>query len=466
MAKQNQGGDNEDVTLDLGVELDFSETNLFEAFHKAQAEDEDDNNEEDNADENEEDNENDDDNEDQDDDNNEEDDDEGDGKKGSTKKPIKKIKVSNDDVNDMVRGHLAAKGKTKTDDEEDDDTADDGKQGPKKTAASAGKKAAGLPEGVFKTVHDHFVNTLGYEPFSAEKPFDGKPESFEQWLAENEEAKSLEAAEDMIADAFANNPIPDNVGVAVDLFKFLRNGGKVADFVQTRKHDDLTPEYISEGKDDDEKTARAKKVMTAFYKSQGWKDERIDKTIKTLETGGSLLTIAEETLPEFIEQRDKQKAIIEKNNITAKKNQETAIKQFNSNLLSIIEKQGELGSFEFKSPKQKQALKEYMFMPTVELDNGKKVPQFMADLEKARQNPMFTLFQALLIKNKGLDLTNIEKKASDKTKGNIKTKFEQALSGGGRTEQTKNESTAGGGSSKNKTNRPTDFLNFDKLEFL
>lgn len=426
---------------DLGVDVDFSETNLFEAYHKGQS------------------NENDDDNPNP----NEEDDDkipdeEDDTEPGKTKKtpPAEKVKlkVTNDDVMSMVKNHLAGKLN------EDDDEGEDGKTPDGKKDK---KQGAVLPEGVFRAVYDHFVQTLGYEPFNDESPFDGKPESFEKWLSDNEEIKIAEAAEATIAEAFTDNPNPENKGVAVDLFKFLRNGGKVADFVQTRKHDDLTPEYISQGKDDDEKLVRAKKVMTAFYKGQGWKDERIEKNIKTLETGGILLSIAEETLPEFIEQRDKQKAIVDQNNLTAKKTKETAVKQFNTNLLGIIEKEGELGSFQFKTPKEKQAIKEYMFMPTVELENGTKVPQFMVDLEKARQNPMFTLFQALVMKNKGLDLTNIEKNAANKTKNSIKDKFEKALAGG-KIDNTKTESTSGSGSSQKQT-RPTDFLNFDKLEF-
>lgn len=266
-----------------------------------------------------------------------------------------------------------------------------------------------LPTGVFKTMYEHFVENLGYTPLTKEDEFDDTSESFDKWIEKNKEDQGIQIAEEMIEEAFINNPNPNNAKLAQELFSFLRKGGNISDFVETRKFDVINAEYISSGEDDAQKIERAKTVMTNYYTSLNWDATRIDKTIKNLETGGALLSIAEETLPEFIKMNTTRKTLNDQQAASQNEAQQTEIREYNTKLLDIIDKHEALGAFEFKTPKEKEAIKEYMFLPTVKIKDGKKIPQYLADLEEAKKNPAFTLFQALTIKNKGIDMKNLKR---------------------------------------------------------
>lgn len=392
--------------------------------------------------------------------------------KGEGEDGKEKIEFKTDNILDMVKDHFKNPDKDKgggTGGGKGDDDDPDKNKGTGGADKGAGAAAAGEDEeknidpatlGVFKTMYEHFTENHGYRPMK-EGEFDGTPEAFDKWLEEEKEELAFSAAEQLIEDTFVKSPNPKNAGVALDLFRFIQNGGIVADFVETRKYDTLTAEYISSGADDDEKIERSKTVMNHYYTSQGWDKARIEKTIKNLETGGALLSMAEETLPEFIKFKEKQKAIVEANNISEKQANETKVKEYNGKLLSLIDTVQAVGPFEFKSKKEREALKQYLFVPTVDAGNGKMIPKFLADRQKASSNPLYTLFQALTYMNKGIDLSKVEENAANKTTKTLKEKLEGAVKN-----NTIDRTTGSSGSQNNNNQRPniSEILDFDNLQ--
>jgi hypothetical protein len=434
--------------LDLGLNIDFNGTDLFEQFHKSQ-------------------------------------------EKGADTKPVdlttnppkqqqqqqqqppktvKTVNTSNAGDNDdddeeevkldvtnvleMAKNKIL--GKTDTTDTGDDNTA--GKDKGEGAGAVAGADDV-VVTGIFKTVYEHFIENLGYTALTKEDEFDGSAEAFDKWVEKNKEEQAMQTAEGMIEESFINNPNPNNAKVAQDLFKFLLKGGNVADFVETRKFDVITPEFISSGKDDAEKIERAKTVMTNYYTTLNWDAARINKTIKNLETGGALLDMAEETLPEFIKMNDTRKTLTDQQTAQQHETQKNEVREYNTKLMDIIDKHEALGVFEFKTPKEKEAIKEYLFLPTVKGKDGKKIPQYLADIEEARKNPAFTLFQALTIKNKGIDMKKLEEGLTQKVKTDLKSKLEAAAAGS--VIDKSKSADAGGADTRMKI---TDILDFDNLQ--
>lgn len=392
----------------------------------------------------------------------------GDPDKDKNKSKKEAGKTDDDKETEFETGNILNMVKDHFNKDKDDDE-DKGAAAKSKSAGDSAKSKAERGEdeeivnpetlGVFKTMYEHFTENHGYRPMK-EGDFDGTAESFDKWLEDEKEELAFSAAEQLIEESFVKSPNPQNSGVALDLFKFLQNGGIVADFVETRKYDTITPEYISSGADDDAKIERSKTVMANYYNALGWDKTRVDKTIKNLETGGALLSMAEETLPEFIKMKESQKAIVEENNIREKNKNENNVKEYNSKLLNLIDTADAVGPFELKSRKEREQLKEYLFVPKVDAGNGKMIPQFLADRQKASNNPIYTLFQALTYMNKGVDLSKIEEAAADKTKKTIKEKLEGAVL------NNKIDRTAGSSADQtnNQRTKISDLLNFDDIQ--
>jgi hypothetical protein len=447
-----------DLTDDneLGFDIDFESAgnNIFETFHKQNS------NKDDNPDDNPDDDNPDDDVDDIDDKNDKSKNPKATGKSSKNKDDDNddpdKIKFDTDPIQDMIK--RKAKGEAEPDDDDDDiDPADKTKKTDK--TVKTNKDGTPVVPAVVKAFYDHLTEEAGYRPIDKEDGFDGTVEGFQKWMATVHEEQATELAESMIEEAFINNPNPRNKGMAQELFKFMQKGGAVEDFIQIHKDDDITADFITKGKDDDEKTERAKKVMINYYKSLNWDATRIEKNIKTLETSGALIDVAEDNLPEFLKLKEERKAIIERNAEQQTSRTKAQITEYNTKLVEIIDKSDSIGPFEFKNKAQRQKVKEFMFLPTVELEDGRKVPQYMVELDKARRNPTFALFQALTFMNKGLDLDNVKEKAATKTKLDLKKRLEDAVAGN-KIERTPSSSVANRDESRTKIK---DLFDFDNI---
>lgn len=335
---------------------------------------------------------------------------------------------------------------------EESDTDESGEKGKVKTAA-----AKTAPENQqFQILYDHLVAEMGYEALPEEELVDGMNEDkFLEFQERNLSTKALANAEEMIANTFEGDH--PNKEVARDLFRFLINGGKTADFVATRANDDYTATYLSEVTEDTEIEERAEKVMRAYYKSVGWEEGGIEKTIKTLKTSGTLNDIAENTLPQFIKQNVSRKAIADQTAIQQKSKTESQIKEYNTKLFEIIDTTTDFGQFKL-TPKVKKDLKEYMYSPTVEV-NGNKVPRYLAELEIAKRNPNFAIYQALNLMNKQIDLSGVQKAAANAERINLKEKLTGAALG------KKLDQPASAGAEQKTTAKATDLLDFDNIQF-
>jgi hypothetical protein len=360
-------------------------------------------------------------------------------------KEADKAPIDNEAILAMARKHALGEDQGTGD---DDGLTDDGKPKPKP-----------VPEGALGLVYEHLTGTLGFEPLSEEEgPFDGSDEKFLEWAEKNISGKAEVVAEEMIAEAFTKNP--KNAAMGKDLFRFLSNGGDIETFLDTRLNDDITPEYLAKAVDDDEREIRAEKVMRKYYKSIGWEDAAIDKTITPLKAGGQLTLMAETTLPQFVKLNSSRKAIADQQAETQRVQSQQQVKEYNTTLFKLIDESKEFGAFNLASPKEKQAIKEYMFSPTVEV-NGKKVPQYIVDLAQAKANPQFTLHQALSLYKKGIDYTNIAQKASQQATQTLKEKLEQVASAKKIEQPVSNT----GNTSNTQRANAREILDFDNIQF-
>lgn len=330
----------------------------------------------------------------------------------------------------------------------DDPNDKSGKQTPGKTV---------IAEGIYATLYEHFTEALGYEKMTEEEGFDGSEEKFIEFQEKNLTSKAEAIAEEMIVDAFADQK--ENENLAKDFFRFMKNGGSVVDFLTTRQNDDINLEFIAAVTDDDEKEERAETVMRRYYKSTGFDDSQAEKLIATSKAAGTLITMAETHLPQFVKMNENRKAIAESAAKAQREANITEIREYNTKLLTTIDTEKQIGPFSL-TPKERQTLKEYMFIPSVEL-NGKKVPQYIMDLEEAKKHPLFTLHQALSLKNKGIDYSKIGEAATTKTNQILKDKLEK-LAASSKHEQP----VAGSGNNRPQRATADSLIDFDNISFV
>lgn len=240
-------------------------------------------------------------------------------------------------------------------------------------------------------------------------------ERFFNFIQTNINKKAEAIANDEISSVFENDPVKSEI--AKDFFRHLKAGGAIEDFVAVRKHEDFTTDYLKTD-DADLKKQRATRVLNAFYTQTGVNEQTAKSMINNLDASGLLESQAEALLPDIINNREKTKQtqaqMLEQQN--AQKLQQ--IKEFNQQIVKAIDENNEFMSFDIKTKEQKQAVKEYLFLKNKDL-NGVKVTGYAYDIAKARENPMFTLFQSLTLMNKGLDRENINRTASNAVKKDL-----------------------------------------------
>lgn len=431
-----QGQDDFDLDIDVSVGTPGAETNLFEMFHKQKKEDanaavtfevpEDDKQPKDVKD--------------------EDTTDEG-STSDKVKSNVEPPKADNQKIKDLINESMGG-----TQGKGDDNKAKDDKA-----------KPAGS---MFQTLYEHFTNELGYEPLVGEdgKPIEGIDEDkFIEFEEINMRKQATVIAEDMIGEVFSKPGNQDNAETAVDLFRFLSNGGKVGDYVQTRQYDDINNEYLTTD-DDDIKEARSERLIRKYQESIGWDAPAIDKYVTKLKTAGLLEGTAEDVLPQFIKTTESRKTIANQQAIANKTRQEQEIRQYNQQIFKTIDENKEFLSFNLSHPKDKAKLKEYMYSPSVDRGDGTLVPQFVVDQQKARKNPNFTIFEALTLMKKGLDLDKVKDKTANEVKATLRDKLENAAAG-------KNidisKVQGGAGTTNTTTDQTSDkVLDFENLQFI
>lgn len=336
---------------------------------------------------------------------------------------------------------------------DDKDTPPDGKPAAVKPAATAAAEPVG--DAQFTVLHDHLVDTLGFEPLTQEELAAGgvTEENFLEFHQRNINTKATGIAEDMIADAFENNP---NAEVASDLLRFLANKGDISDFVATRKDDVFTADYLNVT-DDDDKEARAERLMRSYQTATGMEPAAVEKLVGTLKTSGSLVAVAETTLPQFIRLKDQRKAIADQNLEATRRNNESAVKEYNTNLFKILDGAKEIGPYKL-TPVLKTKLKEFMYAPSVEV-NGRKVPAYLAKLEEQRKNPQFALMQALSLMEGNDAFKLLKNEGAEEAKKTLKQKMEELAKG------KKLDQPGAATADKAPRNTASDQVDFDNIQF-
>lgn len=370
--------------------------------------------------------------------------------KGGTEKQEAPAGAANEEVifkTDNILD-LAKENALKKPGEQTQQNADGGQQ----KSGDKGGTPSPVDAGVFGTLYDHFTTNLGYPALEEGKTITNE-DDFIEWQQTVDQQRAEELANKMIEQTF-----PTHHAQARDLFTFLGNGGTVEQYLSTRQNDDVTSDYLTTT-DVDVKEERSRKVIERYHASIGWKPDNIAAYVKKLDAAGQLEAIAETLLPEFVTSEANKKAITDQQTKANKQKSETQIRQFNDNLVASIDTAKEFSTFNLTSAKEKEKVKNYLFSPTVEIDGGQKVPQYLVDLQKARSNPNWTLFQALTLMNGGLDLEKLNEKLTTKAAQTLKERLESQAAGH-KLEQP--ASSAGANQSAQNQRKPIDV---DSIEF-
>lgn len=322
---------------------------------------------------------------------------------------------------------------------------------------TAGAAAGATQPSSLTAVYEHLTSELGFPALAEGETFDGTDDSFVDWFDSVKNDAAMQAANQMITDAFTNQK--HNEELAKDFFRFISNGGDVESFLETRKTDTITDQYLTTD-DEDLKEIRSEKMLRELHASMGWEPDAIEKYIASLKKSGTLEVIAETALPQFIKQRNQRKAATDQRVVATKQRSDAEIREHNNKIFATIDSSKEFSTFNIAAPKEKQRIKEYMYAPTVDIGNGQVVPQFVADKMLAAKNPQYTLFQALHLMNKGLDMNNVKDKIENKVKNSLKDKLEAAAQGA-KLEQPSNSQANG-----SRPAQTENFIDFDNIVYV
>lgn len=305
-------------------------------------------------------------------------------------------------------------------------------------------------------LYNHFTEDLGLPALPEGETFDGTDENFVKWVQDVREETIIDTANQMITEAFTNQK--ENEPMARDLLSALAKGMNIEDFIATRKYDTITANYLVTD-DEDLKESRSERVLRELHGSMNWDAESIDKYINSLKKSGTLEAVAETALPQFIKSNTARKLAADNQALANKQRTDNDVKAHNTKIFETIDGSKEFQNFNIANPKDKQRIKEYMFLPTVDIGGGTRIPQFMADKMAAQRNPNYTLYQALTLMNQGADAANVKTKTENQVKSSLRQKLEQNAQG----LKLKPASSSNGAVS---TESPKNFIDFDNIEFV
>jgi len=227
--------------------------------------------------------------------------------------------------------------------------------------------------------------------------FDGSEAKYIEARQINDEKRAIGMTESWFTEAFAQNP--EGAQMGKQLFNHLRNGGKVADFVELMAPTEFDFKGIES---DDEVVAEnaAKEMIRRYYSAIGWKSDKINARITDRAKTGQLVDEAkqiEEPYKDLLELQNKGEA---QRLAANRQNQQRAAQQINNELISMLDKNEGFGGIKlYTNKKERQEMESYIFAP----DPETKTTEFNAELNKELRNPKFLMYLATSLKHKLYD---------------------------------------------------------------
>lgn len=243
----------------------------------------------------------------------------------------------------------------------------------------------------FAVHYKMMVDSGEWEPLEG---FDGTEEKYIEARNTNLEKQALGITNDWFAEAFKENP--EGAAIGLQLFNHLRNGGKVADFVNVVAPTEFDFQEIH-SEDDDIAEAASKEMIRNYYSAIGWKSQKISDKLANLSKTGQVIDEAkqiEEPYKELLDMQKNQELSRVQKQKEAKKQQAAVI---NSSINSMIEKNEGFGNIKlWTNPKEKKEFEEFIYKQTAE---GKQT-EFNEMLNAELKNPRFLTYLAASLKYK------------------------------------------------------------------
>ena len=237
-----------------------------------------------------------------------------------------------------------------------------------------------------------------------EDKFDSDDDFIDIWKRNKEEG-----VQELFESKFENHPQKEK---AKALFEYIENGGDIDKFTETYANPlsfiDLTNEKDQE------------RVVTLKLKSTSrLSEEKIKEKITKLKDAALLEEEAKDSFEELSAiQKENEALLISQQAELAKQAREQTLKTQNE-MREFIQKNDSIKGIDIKSKKDKEALIDYLFKPTVKVGN-QLVSKYVADNE----NETLEDFMAIVaLKAKGLDLKAIEKSLEVKVKQDLASKL-------------------------------------------
>jgi len=213
--------------------------------------------------------------------------------------------------------------------------------------------------------------------------FDAFAEKYEWDMDDDEEKpKTVEDFMDYIQSVVEDNSIPQYASEEVQkIDEFIRNGGKLSDYLQSTSDVDLDNIDLS-----DEESQKS--VVRALLKRQGLNDTQITRKISKYEDAGILDDEADEAL-EFLKkniEKDKEQLLVEQKKF--KEQQEVEQKKFYENVVDTVKALKDIRGISIPE-KDKKELLEYIFKPT-KSGRTKYQEDYMSNISNLIESAYFT----------------------------------------------------------------------------
>ena len=292
-------------------------------------------------------------------DSDEEDDPEADApvrKPAKTPKETKPLVVDDAAYDAAILRHFG-KDPEEEDEDEDEEEGDDPERKPAKPAKKSTKPV--LDESSAMVAHYRVMTEGGY--WEEIEDFDGTPEAYQRALEHNRELDREQVYEEIIEEAFQNNPSGAQKGKA--LLKHLVGGGSVESFQQLYSGSDLKVEDLDDENEDRAKQT-ARDLLTDYYQRIGWAKDKISARLQKYDKLDSLVEEARELAPERDALIQKQQKESEATQAAQKRARQAADRALLDGLNQVLDQNPSFaGTPLYKDKKQRLALQQYLLEP-------------------------------------------------------------------------------------------------------
>lgn len=308
-------------------------------------------------------------------------------------------------------------------------------------------KADGTPDPFATTTGIIYKNYLEKGVLAEYAEFDGTEAGLDAAIAHTINERLAAGVDDYVATAFARVP-PAQQEIAKNFIKHIAMGGDVTSF-QTMNVDKGLPMEGLKSPDEAVALAAAKSITASFLKENGMSDALIQQQIKMFEAMGKdqFVNAATQFGTELNKRKENERQVSQQQLLDADNKRKADQKAFNEGVSKLVTDSSEVLGIKLDTKQTKDEMYRYGFVPTVELEDGRRITQYHADLMQMKNDPRFTFMQMALLKNK----LNVAPALQEKATQQAATTLEQRLEAVQKNKVLNNGSMSNNASQQNKT---------------